>query len=50
VHGVAQVVSASSYRGDGIWQNGHMTLVVQAEGVEPLSAEWDGLVRSKRWR
>jgi Short C-terminal domain len=49
VRGTAQVVSASSYRGDGVWQNCHLTLVVQAEGVEPFSAEWDGLVRSSRW-
>ncbi len=49
VRGVAQVVSASAYAGRGMWQNCHLTLIVQADGVEPFRADWDGLVRSSRW-
>jgi hypothetical protein len=49
VRGTAQVISASGYRGRGIWQSCHMTLVIQADGVAPFSAEFDGLVAGKKW-
>jgi hypothetical protein len=49
VVGTAQVVSASAYRGDGIFQMCHMTLVIQAEGVEPFSVEKQGLVHNDKW-
>ena len=49
VQGTAQVVSASAYRGDGIFQMCHMTLVIQADGVAPFSVEQQGLVHNKKW-
>ena len=49
VRGQAQVVSSTAHRGDGIWQNCHMQLVVQAEGVPATSAERHELVHHQKW-
>jgi Short C-terminal domain len=49
VRGTAQVVSCSGYRGRGVFQNCHMELVVQADGVPATAVEFQGLVHNKRW-
>jgi Short C-terminal domain len=49
VRGQAQVVSCTGHRGDGIWQNCRMQLVVQAEGVPATSAEHSELVHNQKW-
>src|SRR5436190_19738497 len=47
--GTAQVVSCSGYRGDGMYQNCHMELVVQAEGIAPTAVQFQGLVHRTKW-
>jgi hypothetical protein len=49
VRGQAQVVSCSMNRGDGIWQNCHLQLVVQGEGVPATSAEHNELIHRNKW-
>jgi hypothetical protein len=49
VRGQAQVVSTTAHRGDGIWQNCRMQLVVQAQGVPATSAERNELVHHQKW-
>src|SRR3954454_4569650 len=49
VRGQAQVVSCSMNRGDGVWQNCHMQLVVQGEGVPATSAEHNELIHRNKW-
>ena len=49
VSGQAQVVSSTAHRGDGIWQNCRMQLVVQGEGVPATSAERHELVHHQKW-
>jgi hypothetical protein len=49
VHGTAQVVAASHYRGDGVYQNCAIQLVVTVEGIAPYSAEVHQLVPGKKW-
>jgi hypothetical protein len=49
VRGTAQVVSCSGYRGDGMLQNCHMELVVQAEGVPATAVQFQGLVHRNKW-
>jgi hypothetical protein len=49
VKGTAQVVSASMNRGDGVWQNCHMELVIAADGILPQAVTYDGLVHRNRW-
>ena len=49
VRGQAQVVSTTAHRGDGIYQNCRMQLVVQAEGVPATSAERHELVHHQKW-
>jgi hypothetical protein len=48
VRGTAQVVSCSQYH-EGVMQNCHMELVVQAEGVPATAVQFQGLVHNKRW-
>jgi hypothetical protein len=49
VRGQAQVVSCSMNRGDGVWQNCHLQLVVQGEGVPATSAEHNELIHRNKW-
>ena len=49
VRGEAQVVSSTAHRGDGVWQNCRMQLVVQAEGVAATSVEHNELVHTRKW-
>ena len=49
VRGTAQVVSCSGYRGDGVYQNGHMELVIQAEGIPAKAVQFQGLMHRNRW-
>jgi len=49
VRGQAQVVSCSMNRGDGIWQNCHLQLVVQGEGVPATSVEHNELIHRSKW-
>src|SRR6266571_1024786 len=49
VRGTAQVVSCSGYRGDGVYQNGHMELVIQAEGISARAVQFQGLMHRDRW-
>ncbi|HST39926.1 MAG TPA: SHOCT domain-containing protein [Conexibacter sp.] len=49
VEGTAQVVAASGYHGEGIYQNCRMELIVQADGVPPTAVNHHGLVHNKRW-
>jgi hypothetical protein len=49
VRGTAQVVSCSANRGDGVWQNCGMQLVVQADGVPATAVEHRELVHRNRW-
>jgi hypothetical protein len=49
VRGSAQVVSCSTNRGRGVYQNCHLQLVVQAEGVPDRAVEQQTLVHRSRW-
>jgi hypothetical protein len=49
VRGQAQVVSCSMNRGDGVWQNCHLQLVVQGEGVPATSVEHNELIHRNKW-
>ena len=49
VRGQAQVVSCSAHNGRGVWQNCHMQLVVQGDGVPASSVEHNELVHSGKW-
>lgn len=49
VRGSAQVVGCSDYRGRGIWQQCHVQLVVQADGVAPTAVDIEALVHRDRW-
>jgi hypothetical protein len=49
VPGTAQVVSCSANRGRGVYQNCHLQLVVQAEGVPAMAVEQQTLVHRSRW-
>ncbi|HEX4625524.1 MAG TPA: SHOCT domain-containing protein [Solirubrobacteraceae bacterium] len=49
VRGSAQVVSCSANRGRGVYQNCHLQLVVQAEGVPARAVEQHTLVHRSRW-
>jgi hypothetical protein len=49
VRGQAQVVSCSGYRGDGVFQNCRMQLVVSADGVPPTAVQHNELVNRNRW-
>jgi len=49
VRGSAQVVSCSANRGRGVYQNCHLQLVVQAEGVPARAVEQQTLVHRSRW-
>jgi hypothetical protein len=49
VRGTAQVVACSGYRGRAIWQQTHMQLVVQADGVAPAAVDIEALVHRDRW-
>jgi hypothetical protein len=49
VRGTAQVVACSGYRGRAIWQQTHMQLVVQADGVAPTAVDIEALVHRDRW-
>ncbi len=49
VRGQAQVVSCTGHRGDGIYQNCSMHLVVQAPGVPATPVQMSDLVHNKRW-
>jgi hypothetical protein len=49
VRGTAQIVAASHYRGEGIYQNCRMQLVVTAEGMQPYSVEVHQIVPGKKW-
>ena len=49
VRGTAQVVSCSANRGRGVYQNCHLQLVVQAEGVPVRAVEQQTLVHRSRW-
>ena len=49
VRGSAQVVSSSANRGRGVYQNRHLQLVVQAEGVPARAVEQQTLVHRSRW-
>ena len=49
VRGQAQVVSCSMNRGDGIWQNCRLQLVVQGEGVPATSVEHNELINRNKW-
>ena len=49
VAGQAQVVSCSSHRGDGTWENCEVQLVVQGEGVPATSVRKHDMVRADRW-
>ena len=49
VRGQAQVVSCSMNRGDGIWQNCHLQLVVQGQGVPATSVEHNELIHRNKW-
>jgi Short C-terminal domain len=49
VRGTGQVVSASMYRGDGIYQRCSINLVVQAEGIPATAVQFEGLVHRSRW-
>lgn len=49
VRGTAQVVAASGYQGDAVWQSCQLSLVVSADGVPPTAVEWSGLARGKKW-
>ena len=42
-------MSASINRGDGVWQNCHMELVISADAVLPQAVPYDGLVHRNRW-
>src|SRR3954463_6578637 len=49
VRGQAQIVSCSMNRGDGVWQNCHLQLVVQGAGVPATSAEHNELIHRNKW-
>jgi hypothetical protein len=49
VRGSAQVVACSGYRGRAIWQQCHIQLVVQADGVAPTAVDVEALVHRDRW-
>ena len=49
VRGSAQVVSCSANRGRGVYQNCHLQLVIQAEGVPARAVEQQTLVHRSRW-
>jgi hypothetical protein len=49
VRGTAQVVACSGYRGRAIWQQCHIQLVVQADGVVPTAVDVEALVHRDRW-
>ena len=49
VRGQAQIVSCSMNRGDGVWQNCHLNLVVQGEGVPATSVEHNELIHRNKW-
>src|SRR3954452_17334585 len=49
VRGQAQVVSCSMNRGDGVWQNCRLQLVVQGEGVPATSVEHNELIHRNKW-
>ena len=49
VRGTGQVVSASMYRGDGVYQMCSINLVVQAEGIPATATQFQGLVHRNRW-
>jgi len=47
--GTAQVVAASSYNGDGVFQSCRLNLVIQVEGLAPYSAEHTRLCSHRKW-
>jgi Short C-terminal domain len=49
VPGQAQVVSASSYNGRAVYQTCNLTLVVQADGVAPVSVRHTCIAPAKKW-
>ena len=49
VRGQAQVVSCSMYRGDGVYSNCSMQLVVHAAGVPATSLRQTDMVRADKW-
>jgi hypothetical protein len=49
VRGQAQVVSCSMNRGEGIWENCDLQLVVQGEGVPATPAEHSEMIHRGKW-
>jgi hypothetical protein len=47
--GQAQVVSASGYNGRAVYQSCNLNLVVQADGVAPVSVQHSCLAPAKKW-
>ena len=49
VPGQAQVVSASAHNGRGVYQSCNLNLVVQADGVAPVSVRHACIAPAKKW-
>jgi hypothetical protein len=49
VEGTAQVVSATSYSGRGVYQKCSMHLVINAPGLTPTAVEFNGIVHNAKW-
>lgn len=49
VRGAAQVVSATQHAGRGVYQNCLLNLVIQAPGIAPFAAAFQGLVHRRHW-
>ena len=49
VDGIANVVSSTQHTGTSSWQTVRITMVVQAQGVEPFTLEHKCTARADRW-
>ncbi|HMF58738.1 MAG TPA: hypothetical protein VK595_00115, partial [Vicinamibacterales bacterium] len=49
VRGTAQVISATGYYGNAVYQNCHLELVVEAPGVPATAVSLDALVHRLHW-
>lgn len=49
VRGTAQVVAASGYYGEGLYQNCHLEVVVEAPGIPATATSLDAVVSRSTW-